>query len=85
MRTWVAIIGSASAIGSAIGLGMVYIAVQHNPQGEVIDQVTGVPDYAYLAVLFLSWFLPVGAAAGLVLTLVAWAVSGLRGREGATK
>jgi hypothetical protein len=44
---------------------MAYIATQHNPQGEFIDQATGVAIYGRLVALFLSWFVPITFALAL--------------------
>jgi len=45
-----------SAISAAVSTTMLYLAVQHNAQGEFINLDTGAIDYAYLALIFSSWF-----------------------------
>jgi hypothetical protein len=78
MGMWVRVIGAASVAGIAIGFAMVYIAIQHNPQGAIVNQVTGLPDYPYLAGLLLSWFMLISLAVGCVLTLIRWLASRLK-------
>jgi hypothetical protein len=57
MRSWAAIFAAASVVGGLFGSVMVYAAIQHNPQGSIVDHKTGAVDYAYLSAIFLSWFL----------------------------
>jgi hypothetical protein len=66
------VVAAACVIGSVIGLLMVSIAMDHNPQEAFVNHSTGVVDYAALAGIFLSWSVAVGAVTGLVLMLVAW-------------
>jgi hypothetical protein len=49
----------AAALAFFIGAVMVFIAFQHNPQGETFDQQSGAIHYGYVAALFASWFLSV--------------------------
>jgi hypothetical protein len=78
MRACMAIPGAACVSGGTIGSMMVYIAIDHNPQGEFVNHETGAVNYAGLSEIFLSWFVVVTLAAGLVLTLMVWAARGLR-------
>ena len=57
---------------------MVFIAIQHNPQGEFINHETGWVNYPYLSLLFLEWFAVVTLAASLALALVMWVMCRLR-------
>jgi hypothetical protein len=45
---------------------MVFIAIQHNPQQEFVSHATGAINYAGLSAIFLSWFVLIGLAAGLL-------------------
>jgi hypothetical protein len=75
LRTWkAALLGTCMAclVGSAIGSAMVYIAMDHNPQEEFVGHTTGAINYAGLSEIFLSWFVVVSVATGLVLALVEW-------------
>jgi hypothetical protein len=76
MRSWGAVLASAAVVGGLFGAVMVYAAIQHNPQGSIVNHDTGAVDYAYLSEIFLSWFL----AANIVATLgFATAVALLKG------
>lgn len=66
MRKWIAILGTAPVLRSAVGAAMVYIAIQHNPQGEFVSHVTGAINYAGLAAIFLPSFVLVSLAVGLM-------------------
>jgi len=81
LRTRIAVLGGtcmACIIGSAVGLLVVYIALQHNPQGVYVSHETGAVSYADLSALFLSGFAVVSMAAGVALALVVWVLRGLR-------
>jgi hypothetical protein len=56
---------AAAVVGGLFGAVMVYAAIQHNPQGSIVNHDTGAVNYAYLSEIFLSWFL----AANIVATL----------------
>jgi fructose-specific phosphotransferase system IIC component len=45
----------AAAPALLVGAVMVFIAFQHNPQGEAFDPQTGAVAYGYVAALFASW------------------------------
>jgi hypothetical protein len=65
------IVAVACVTGSTVGLLMVFIAVDHNPQEAFISHATGAVDYLALTWIFLPWFVLVGAVTGLVLTPLA--------------
>jgi hypothetical protein len=48
-----------------VGAVAVYAAIQHNPQGTIVNDDTGFVDYRYLSEIFLSWFLAADIAASL--------------------
>jgi hypothetical protein len=48
----------AAAAATLIAATMVYIAFQHNPQGEAFDQESGAVHYGYVLALFLTWLVP---------------------------
>jgi hypothetical protein len=80
LRTGKAILGAtglACVLGAVVGLLPVYIAVEHNPQGEFINHETGAVNYADLSVLFLSGFALSSLGAGLLLAAAVWATRGL--------
>ena len=77
MRSWTAILAAASVVGGLFGSVMVYGAIQHNPQGSVVGHETGSVDYAYLSVIFLSWFLAAQITASLALATVLWLLKGV--------
>jgi hypothetical protein len=66
LRKWIAILGVASVLGGTVGSAMVFIAIQHNPQQEFVSHATGAINYAGLSAIFLSWFVLIGLAAGLL-------------------
>jgi hypothetical protein len=80
-HTWkTALSGTCMACltGSVIGSGMVYIAIDHNPQGAYVDHVTGALNYLDLSLIFLSWFAVVSLVASLAVVLAVWTVHGAR-------
>jgi hypothetical protein len=64
-----------------VGSLLVYIAFQHNPQGETLDQVTGAINYRYVLALFGSSFaiaLAIAVAVEALVYLLIKAVSKAR-------
>ena len=75
----------ATTLALLVGAAMVYIALQHNPQGEAFDQETGAIHYGYVTALFVSWFVAafvcVAAIEGAVFLLKRFArIRGARSR-----
>jgi hypothetical protein len=68
----------SSAIGVVFGSTILYIAFQHNPQGEFFDPETGVVNWRYAAWLFVAWFVIASAFAAVLLTAARFLLSGLR-------
>lgn len=67
-RIWIRSIVAASLLGVVVRGLMMYIAWQHNPQGEFHD-VDGVHWLSWLAI-GLSWFAPVFVVAIMVIGVV---------------
>jgi hypothetical protein len=68
----------ACLVGGAIGSMMVYIAIEHNPQGVYVDHVTGAVNYLDLSLIFLSWSAVFSVVVSIALALVVWMARGLR-------
>jgi len=77
VRAWMAVLGAASFVGSVIGLLALSAAIDHNPQGAFIDHETGAISYLDLCLVFLSWFVVFGVAAGLAFIFLVWMFRGL--------
>ncbi len=45
---------------------VLYAALQHNPQGEFYSLDNGRIEFAYIAMLFFSWFIPVFIVCSIV-------------------
>jgi hypothetical protein len=76
-RAWIAVLGAACFVGSVIGLLAIYTAIAHNPQGAFIDHESGAINYLDLFLIFLSWFVVFGVAAGLAFMFLVWVFRGL--------
>jgi hypothetical protein len=70
----------SASFGVATGLLMLLIAVEHNPQGALIDHDTGALDFPYALLLFSLWFLVGSIFIGLAISAVSWAVARTRSR-----
>jgi hypothetical protein len=57
--------GIAASFGAANGVISLLIALEHNPQGALINQGTGAVDFRYALLLFSSWFLIGSIIAGI--------------------
>ena len=55
-RSLIRAVFAASSVGIVVGAFMVFIAIEHNPQGEFADQVTGQVRVGASVELFLGWF-----------------------------
>ncbi|MBO0739073.1 MAG: hypothetical protein J2P48_21400 [Alphaproteobacteria bacterium] len=60
----------AVSAGIVTGALMLLIAVEHNPQGELIDEVTGAVDFPYALGLHFSWFVVGSIIAGIAISIV---------------
>jgi hypothetical protein len=69
----------------SVGAGVVtailalIIAVEHNPQGALINQGTGAVDFRYALILFFSWFLMGGVITGVATSAVWWVTTLMKG------
>jgi uncharacterized protein YneF (UPF0154 family) len=59
------------ALGALVAVFICHVALDHNPQGEFADTVTGAYT-AELYKLFAVWTLVTGLAAGLFIALLAY-------------
>lgn len=59
MQTLTKAISAGAIIGAGLAAVMVWIAVNHNPQQAYYDVSTDRMDYQALALVWLSWFIPV--------------------------
>jgi hypothetical protein len=66
---WIA--ASAGVVTGIVGL---LIAVEHNPQGALINQDTGAVDFRYGLSLFFSWFVIGSIITGIASSVVWWAI-----------
>jgi hypothetical protein len=83
MRRSLAIIALiAGLLGSVFGTVVMWIAFQHNNQGEYFDPVTGQVDIAYSAELFAAASLPVAFAVFAILALGLWLWRQIKTRAG---
>jgi hypothetical protein len=57
-------------LGVIVGVSMLYIAVQHNPQGEFYDQDLHMLVWGSSIALFLSWLVPIAVVVFVVESLV---------------
>jgi len=78
MRTLNVIAWISASLGVATGLLMLLIAVEHNPQGAMIDHATGALNFRYALLLFSLWFLVSSIIAGLAISAAWWAITLLR-------
>ncbi len=76
---WIALL--SILLGSAVGLLMVWIALQHNPQGEFYHPDTGVLNWGNVPVLFTSWFLVVAVSLAVLGGVLASALQLLRSKN----
>lgn len=74
---WWKLIVSLS-ISLIIGLLMIYVAVNENPQGEFYSNVTGSPHWINIADVFFAWFLPIFIILYLILFIIGVIVSKIR-------
>ena len=79
MRTLTVIAWVSASFGVTTGIIALLIAVEHNPQGALVDQGTGAVDFRYAVLLFSSWFLIGSTVTGLAISAVWWAIP--RGRS----
>jgi hypothetical protein len=78
MRTLNIVAWIAASFGVATGLIALLIAVEHNPQGALINQGSGAVDFRYAVFLFLSWFLIGSIIAGIAISAVWWVMTVMR-------
>jgi hypothetical protein len=69
----------SASLGVAAGITALLIAVEHNPQGALVDQSTGAADFRYALLLFSSWFFIGTIVTGLAVSAVWLAITLLRG------
>ena len=67
----------AAVVGCAISTLLVYVGLQHNPQGEFYDYTTQSYDYSYILLLFLVNALVIGIAAFIVIVILMLIVKSL--------
>jgi phosphate/sulfate permease len=53
-------------LGAIVGSGMVWIALQHNPQEIYLDMESGAIHYRQVLPVFFSWFVAVFVAVAVV-------------------
>jgi len=71
--TWISV--SAGVIAGIVAL---LIAVEHNPQGALINRGTGAVDFRSALFLFFSWFLMGGVITGVATSAVWWVTTLMR-------
>ena len=62
----------ALTLGVITGTLAIYIGFQHNPQGKFYDIETGIIDFGYSFIVFLSWFLSALLVIGVPSAAVAY-------------
>jgi hypothetical protein len=55
--------------GGGVGLIMMLIAIDHNPQGALIDDINRELNFRYALMLFFSWFLVTAIATSGILAI----------------